>query len=102
MTPNDAAALALKEAMTAIDSLESAHRKAENELREAKDKLATALKGAITGAPLFVDYDEAARLMAVSRRTVIRLVHAGKLTSYKFEGAVRIRRSDIEAYGQTA
>lgn len=102
MTPNDAAALALKEAMTAIDSLESAHRKAENELKEAKTKLTAALKATAAGAPILVDYDEAARLMSISRRTVVRLVESGKLTAYRFLGAVRILRSDIETCGLTA
>lgn len=96
MISNDPVVSALNEAMNTINSLETSYHKAVNELNETKIRLAAALKVTLDGAPLFVDYDEAARLMAISRRTVIRLVQSGKLTATKFQGAARIRRSDIE------
>ena len=46
--------------------------------------------------PYFVDKKEAARLLSVSDRTITRMARDGKLAPYKFEGATRYRRQDLE------
>ena len=54
------------------------------------------------GMPLMFDYDDAARLLSVSPRTVRRLVASGELPAVTLTpGTRRILRSDLEAYAQS-
>ncbi len=50
------------------------------------------------GAPLLVDYPEAARLLGLSKTTVVRLVAAGRLPAVRVGHSVRIRRAAIEQF----
>lgn len=48
-------------------------------------------------APLLITFDEAARLLGVSRRTVVRLCQAGRLTEVRVtQDAPRVRMSEVK------
>ncbi len=49
-----------------------------------------------TGSPLLVDYVEAGRLLGQSRRSVVRLVQAGRLPLVKLGHSARIPRAAVE------
>ncbi len=51
----------------------------------------------MTLAPLLT-LDEAARLLAVSRRTVERLIDAGRIRPIRIGRAVRVTEREVEAY----
>ncbi len=53
---------------------------------------------AADSAPLLLDYREAARLLAVSERTVWSLVAKGELPAVRIGRAVRIDRRDLVAW----
>ncbi len=48
--------------------------------------------------PLVVDGDAAARLLAISPRTLFTLRQAGEIGHIKIRGAVRYAMSDLERY----
>ena len=48
--------------------------------------------------PYLLDFDGTASVLAVSRRTVERLVAEGKLRAVKVNSASRIRVADLDAY----
>ncbi len=47
--------------------------------------------------PLLVSVADAARLLAVSERTVERMLEAGELTRVRVRGSVRVERDELEA-----
>lgn len=63
------------------------------------DVLAELTDGGPAMGSYLLDYETAARLLGVSRRTVERLVASGDLVAVTVgDGSPRIRRSDLEAY----
>jgi excisionase family DNA binding protein len=48
--------------------------------------------------PLLMDYDQVARKLAVSQRTVRRLVADGSLPGVRVGGRALVRLADLEAY----
>lgn len=58
--------------------------------------------GQDAGMPLMFDYDDAARLLSVSPRTIRRLVASGELPAVTVTpGTRRILRADLEAYAHS-
>ena len=45
-----------------------------------------------------VTREEAAKYLRISTRTLDRLVRSGKIRSYKYDRAVRIKRQELERF----
>jgi len=84
-----------------LNALNTAYMKIGDELASAREKLISTLAVARTGAPIYVDKIEAARLLGVSESTINRLLRDRMLTSIKVMNAVRIKRSEIENFNGT-
>lgn len=98
MTISDPTGDAINDAIASFDALESAQRKVQKGLIEAREKLLAVLKVVAKGAPLLVDKKEAERLLGVSDSTVNRMIRDRILPVTRIYGAVRISRTAIEDY----
>lgn len=66
--------------------------------RHGAPKVADTVDLAQASSVLTINYDEAARRLGVSRRTVQRLVASGELPTVELGGACRVRTADLVAY----